>query len=226
MADELLGIMQMSDSMFPAGFFAMSNGIETMYLAGDLASARDLEALLRSYLVHQTGPSDCVAAAQAHRHAREGSIANILDLDATYLASKPVMEVREALVRSGVQMIRCVTGILHDDVADAYSAEIRRGGASGAYPISFGICCQAMGVSTYGTALGIAYGFVAGCVGAAMRLGIIQHVEAQGAIHNLKPQMEQAALHGCSSDEMWQFSPQAEIMQMTHEDQDSKMFIT
>ena len=226
MADELLGIMQMSDSLFPAGMFAMSNGIEAMHRAGDISTAADLETLLRSYLAHQTGPSDCAAAVRAHRCAGEGDIGGIRDLDARYLASKSVREIREASVRSGTQMLRCITEILHDDVAAACAEEIRNGRMSGTYPVSFGVCCQALGISAHGTAMAVSYGFVAGCVGAALRLGIIQHMEAQGIIHNLKPDMERSALDGCGSDTVWQFCPQAEILQMAHENQDSKMFIT
>lgn len=226
MDDELLGIMQMSDSLFPAGMFAMSNGIESMHRAGDISTAADLEALLRSYLAHQTGPSDCAAAALAHRYAGEGNVGRIRDLDALYLASKSVLEAREASVRSGTQMLKCITEILRDDTVMACAEEIRNGGMSGAYPVSFGVCCRAMGISARGTAMAVSYGFVAGCVGAALRLGIIQHVEAQGIIHSLKPDMERAARDGCDSDTVWQFCPQAEILQMAHEDQDSKMFIT
>lgn len=226
MDDELLGIMQMSDSLFPAGMFAMSNGIEAMHRAGDISTAADLEVLLRSYLTHQTGPSDCAAAALAHRYAGEGDVGRIRDLDALYLASKSVREAREASVRSGTQMLKCITEILRDDAVTACAEEIRNGGMSGAYPVSFGVCCRAMGISARGTAMAISYGFVAGCVGAALRLGIIQHMEAQGIIHSLKPEMERAAREGCDSDTVWQFCPQAEILQMAHEDQDSKMFIT
>jgi urease accessory protein len=226
MADELLGIMQMSDSLFPAGTFAMSNGIETMHRAGDVTTTADLEALLRSCLAHQTGPSDCAAAVQAHRYAGEVNVEGIRDLDARYLASKSVQEAREASVRSGTQMLKCIAEILHDDTVEACAEEMRNGRMSGAYPVSFGVCCRAMGASVRGTAMAVSYSFVAGCVGAALRLGIIQHVEAQGIIHNLKPDMEMAVRNGCDSDTIWQFCPQAEILQMAHEDQDSKMFIT
>lgn len=226
MADEMLGIMQMSDSLFPAGMFAMSNGIESMQRAGDISTAADLEALLRSYMAYQTGPSDCAAAALAHRYAGGGDISRIRELDALYLASKSVRETREASMRSGTQMIKCIAEILRDDTVMACAEEIRRGRMSGAYPVAFGVCCRAMDISARGTAMAVSYGFVAGCVGAALRLGIIQHMEAQGIIHNLKPDMERAARAGCGSGTVWQFCPQAEILQMAHEDQDSKMFIT
>lgn len=226
MDDELLGVMQMSDSMFPAGTFAMSNGLESMYLAGDVATREGLEALLRSQMSHQVGPSDCAAAALAHRRSREGDLGGLLRLDAEYAASRSVREARDASARSGAQMVRCIREMLDDRMVNAYAEKVLDGGAAGAYPVSFGVCCRAMGVSEYGTALAVAYGFAAVCVGAALRLGMIQHIEAQGIIHSVKPDMERAARAGCAADTMWQFCPQAEILQMSHEGQDSKMFIT
>lgn len=223
--DDLLGIMQMSDSAFPAGTFAMSNGLESMYLAGNITTPDGLEELLHWQLVHQIGPSDCTAAALAHRHAKNGNMDELLKLDIQYIASKSVQEYREASVRSGTQMIRCVTEILDGDIISAYARQIQ-GEVSGAYPVSFGVCCQAMGISRYGTALAISYGFVSVCVGAALRLGMIQHIEGQHAIHASKPYMKEAAHIGCTADAMWQFCPQTEILQMAHERQDSKMFIT
>lgn len=226
MDDTLLDIMQMSDSMFPAGAFAMSHGIETMHQNGEIRTAADLRSLLISYMAHQTGPSDCAAAAQAHRHSESGDITQMLRLDYTYMASKPVAEAREASARSGSQMIKCISEILHHSMVAAYVGHIQDSLAPGSYPVVFGICCQAMDISEYGTAQAIAYGFAAGCVGAALRLGIIQHIEAQIIIHDIKPHMKQAAQDGCAADSIWQFCPQAEILQMAHEDQDSKMFIT
>jgi urease accessory protein len=72
------------------------------------------------------------------------------------------------------------------------------------------------------------YGFVVSNVGAALRLGMIQHFEGQKIIHNLKPLMTKIVKENSNKaiEEMWQFSPQIEINQMSHEEMDSKMFIT
>jgi len=72
------------------------------------------------------------------------------------------------------------------------------------------------------------YGFVASNVGAALRLGMIQHFESQKIIHYLKPLIVKVAKENSNKTiaEMWQFFPQIEIYQMSHEKMDSKMFIT
>jgi urease accessory protein len=72
------------------------------------------------------------------------------------------------------------------------------------------------------------YGFTVGVVGAALRLGLIQHFEGQKIIHSIKPIISETIQEYSdkSISEMWQFAPQIDIIQMSHEKRNSKMFIT
>lgn len=221
-----LGMMQLCDSMFPTGAFAMSNGIESMYLAGDIRNAADLERLNAAYIKHQVGPSDCSAVVAAHRYCRQKRPDMVRLLDARCLSMKLAREPREAVTRSGIQLARCVARLGDDTMLSIYMTDVESGRASGVYSVAFGVCCHSLEISPLRSALMLLYGFVSGNAGAALRLGIIDHFEAQSIIHNLKPVMVDAAKYGCSAEDMWQFCPQAEIFQMSHETLDSKMFIT
>jgi len=57
---------------------------------------------------------------------------------------------------------------------------------------------------------------------------MIQHFEGQKIIHKLKPIISDAIVQNQNRTyhEMWQFAPQVDIIQMSHEKMDSKMFIT
>ena len=72
------------------------------------------------------------------------------------------------------------------------------------------------------------YGFVVSVIGAALRLGILQHFEGQKILHEIKPiiltTVEKDIQRPLSG--MWQFVPQLDIIQMHHEQMHSKMFIT
>ena len=72
------------------------------------------------------------------------------------------------------------------------------------------------------------YGFTISVVGAALRLGILQHYDGQRLIHEIKPVILSSAINNInrSHSSMWQFIPQLDIIQMHHEQMDSKMFIT
>ena len=74
----------------------------------------------------------------------------------------------------------------------------------------------------------LVYGFVISVVGAALRLGILQHYEGQKLIHKIKPLILSTVQKNINRpySSMWQFIPQLDIIQMHHEQMDSKMFIT
>jgi urease accessory protein len=74
----------------------------------------------------------------------------------------------------------------------------------------------------------LVYGFVVSVIGAALRMGILQHFEGQMMINEMKPVILSTVLKNINqpADDMWQFVPQLDIIQMHHEQMDSKMFIT
>ena len=65
-------------------------------------------------------------------------------------------------------------------------------------------------------------------VGAALRLGMLQHYDGQRVIHELKPEISKIV--ECCIERpltsMWQFAPGIDVLQIKHERMNSKMFIT
>ena len=227
-----LDALQISDSLFPTGMFASSSGLELMFEQNMITTVEELTALCRNMIEHQVGPADCVALAAAHDASASGDVKRLGEIDAACASMKIVREAREASARSGVQLCRCVAAFCDDDRLSGYIDDIASGeGASGVYPVALGVCCRALGIARGKAALILLYGFASGMAGAALRLGIIQHVEAQQMIHGLKPAMREAAATAASATtgdapHMWQFCPHAEILQMAHERMETKMFIT
>ena len=221
----ILNMMQLCDSMFPAGLFSTSNGIESMYLAKEITSSVELEEFCAAYLQNQVGPTDCTAAALAYKYAATHDIKELELLDQKITAIKTVQESRRAYRRSGIQTVRCVANFIQNDTLKWYLQYVSDAG-SGSHPVAIGICCCAMNLEHMMAPLAISYSFVTSSMGAALRLGMIHHLEAQSMMYSLQPNILQAAEYGYASKEVWQFCPQAEIMQMAHERMDAKMFIT
>lgn len=224
-----LGVMQLSDSFFPAGLYATSSGLEGMFMSGEVATAASLVEFNRTCLEQQLGPGDCTIMSTVHDMCASREYDGIAKADGICGAMKTVREAREASFRSGVQLARCVRGFRYDDhVLDWYCRGVDSGSLTGAYPVSFAVCCSALGIPKRRALLMLMYGFVASTAGAALRLGIIQHFEAQAIIHELKPVISAVADTVSSGrlEDVWQFSPHLEISQMHHEVADSKMFIT
>ena len=230
--DELereLGVMQLSDSFFPTGLFAASSGLESLFLDGKVTTARGLVEFNRVCLERQVGPCDCVVLANTHGLCASEEYGGIREADAICCAMKTIKEAREASCRSGTQLARCVREFRGGDaVLNWYWGEVQNGNVTGVYPVSFAVCCNALGIAVEKSLLMMLYGFVASTAGAALRLGMIQHFEGQKVIHELKPLISRIARESSSRplEDIWQFSPQMEINQMYHEGMDSKMFIT
>lgn len=224
-----LHMMQLSDSFFPTGLFATSNGVETLFYNKKISTASELLEFNRVVLEQQLGPAECVILANVFEYAKSLDYDKIIEIDEICCSLRTNKEIREASIRSGKQLVRCVKEFLDENkILNQYSESLHDDKILGSYPVSFGICCNAMQISKERAIMMFLYGFIVSTVGAALRLGIIQHFEGQKIIHQLKPLITKIVQDNSdrSVSEIWQFAPQIEIFQMHHEKMDSKMFIT
>lgn len=224
-----LDLMQLSDSAFPSGMFATSGGLERLFGEGRAAGAAGLERFCRVSLERQVGPLDCASLSWAHGRCAAGDRAGVAEADAMCFAAKSVGEARDAARRSGAQLAGCVSALRGGDpMLSWYAGRVRGGGATGVYPVSMAVCCHAMGIPEGRALLMLLYGFASSAAGAALRLGMVHHIEAQEVIDGLKPLMLgiAAAREGSGPLDAWQFAPQLEIAQMEHEAADTRMFAT
>jgi len=227
--EQELGVMQLSDSFFPTGIFATSNGLEFLFTEKKIQGMTDVIDMIRINIIQQMGPSDCVALANAFDSANKHDFDKVIEADNIVFATKSIKEIRNASVRSGVQLIKCVSEFVKDDeILNQYKTNIIKNKAHGIFPVAFAICCNALKIKKEKSMTMLLYGFTVGVVGAALRLGLIQHFEGQKIIHSIKPIISQTIKEYSNKSlfEMWQFAPQVDIIQMSHEKLDSKMFIT
>ncbi len=227
--EQELGVMQLSDSFFPTGIFTTSNGLEFLFTEKKIQGMTDLIELIRINIIQQIGPSDCVALANAFDSANKHDFDKVIEADSIVFATKSIKEIRNASVRSGVQLIKCVSEFVKDDkILNQYKNNIIKNKSHGIFPVAFAICCNALKIKKEKSMTMLLYGFTVGVVGAALRLGLIQHLEGQKIIHSIKPIVSQTIKEYSNKSlfEMWQFAPQVDIVQMSHEKMDSKMFIT
>jgi urease accessory protein len=146
-----------------------------------------------------------------------------------YYFMRLIDETRSASTRSGIQLLKCVSSFIeNNEYVNFYLKNIKEGSAKGVYPVSFALSCNAMNIKKERSGLMLMYGFTISIVGAALRLGILQHYDGQRIIHKMKPIILSNVIKNINRpySNMWQFIPQLDIIQMHHEQMDSKMFIT
>ena len=223
-----LSLMQLSDSFFPSGLYTMSYGLETFFDEKRVSSQNDISNLLEIILEQQLGPADSVALSNAYDCAKNDDVLGIIKCDNILNSMKLIQESRAASCRAGSQMIKCISAIFSNDLLKTYSEKISKNESSGTHPVVLGVCSFVMGVKKEQTKQMMMYGFCVSVTGAALRLGIIDHIQSQKILHEIKPKIKQILEKFSTTkiDDCWQFSPNYDLIQMTHENKFSKMFIT
>ena len=207
----------------------MSNGLESYFYRKKIRNANQLISLIQVFLEQQIGPSDCNALGNSYVALENHDIQKLVEIDQTLVAMRFIEEVRNASTRSGLQFLKCISTFVTDyDMLRLYQESINQGKASGIYPISLAIASKAFDISKYNAGIILLYGFITSMAGAALRLGIIHHYDAQKVIHESKPIISNTIIQNIERplSGIWQFSPGLEINQIKHERMQSKMFIT
>lgn len=223
-----ISLLQMSDSFFPTGLYATSNGLESLSQIKKL-KRKDISRFITIQLRQVIGPSDCTALGNAYESCRKRDFASLLTADKSLYFMRMVEETRSASVRSGNQLLKCVSSFTkYKKVLRDYQNAISNGNATGVYPVSLGVATWSLDIPKNKAGLILFYGFTVSVIGAALRLGILEHLESQQIIHELRPVILESIMKNIERpiSNMWQFAPGLDILQMKHEMMDSKMFIT
>jgi urease accessory protein len=223
-----LSMLQLSDSFFPTGMYSMSNGLEAIFYSGKKMKAEELRDLLKTLLEYQIGPADCTALANAYEHASKFNLPKLIEVDRAIFSMKLIQEIRDASIRSGTQLIRCIRSFSDNEILGQYEDSIRVGQAFGPYPVALAVAANAFSIPKRKAALMMLYSFSVSIVGAALRLGMLQHFDGQKVIDELKPTIVNVISANINRPiaGIWQFAPSMDIMQISHERMNSKMFIT
>jgi urease accessory protein len=223
-----LSMMQLSDSFFPTGMYSMSNGLEAIFYSGKKIKAEELRELVKTYLEYQIGPADCTALGNAYEHAARSNLLKLIEVDRAIFSMKLVQEIRDASIRSGTQLVRCIRSFSDNKILGQYDDAIRGGQAFGPYPVALAVAANAFLIPKEKAALVMLYSFSVSIVGAALRLGMLQHFDGQKVIDELKPTIVKVTKANINRpiEGIWQFAPSIDIIQISHERMNSKMFIT
>ena len=229
MSIEEISILQLSDSFFPTGMYATSNGLEALFYSKKIKHANELRDLIKVYMEHQIGPTDCTALGNSYEHAKRSDLERLIEVDQTVFSMKLIQEIRETSTRSGTQLLRCLSYFITDnELLNRYQEAIKNRQAYGVYPVALAIASSTLNIPKRKAGLMMIYAFSVSIVGAALRLGMLQHFDGQRIIHELKPKILETVNNNINRQlmSMWQFAPSIDIFQITHERMSSKMFIT
>ncbi len=234
---EDISMMQLADSFFPTGMYTMSNGLEMFFYNKKIKNIENIEDLISTFLKQQLGPTDCVAFGNAYKAADESDLDKLIEIDNMVFAIRLIKEIREASVRSGIQLMKCLEHIVNNNkisysnnysIVELYDNAVKSKRANGVYPVTLALACNIFNMPRHKAGLILLYSFSISIIGAALRLGILNHLQGQSIIDHLKPLMVSIVKENIDKplSSVWQFAPEIDIMQMMHERLATKMFIT
>ncbi|KAD3633231.1 urease accessory protein [Arthrobacter yangruifuii] len=222
---QLLTSLQFADSAFPSGFYTMSHGLEG-YSQARLVSRDGVQPLLAGLLLHSVGPSDATALAAAHRAAGDGDVELVQEIDQRLFASKLNAEMRTASVRSGHQLIDLGAELTDHALLAEYAGRVRLHSTPGCQPVAAAVVYAANGVSTRDSVASDLFAFSASFVGAALRLRLTDHRQAQAVLLETAGVIEQATEAALERDlaDLGGCAPMADIMSARHERAEARLF--
>jgi urease accessory protein len=225
MSDHEFHLMQLADSFFPSGMFGQSGGLESFVKSGRVKGGNDILHFIRRQIKFQLVPCDCAVMFAVLAAAKKGDLARAVAADNLYYSMKLVKEVRTASTRSGRQLLNCVVNITSDSFAKRFYAKVEARDSDGTYPACLAVAANALAIPEKSTLRMMVYSYCVSIVGSAVRLGIITHIEGQNVLTRLA-RVANSAKSTKRINELWQLTPVTEILQMQHEQDDLRMFIT
>jgi urease accessory protein len=215
-------MLQHGDSFFPSGAVSFSWGIETLGGDGKIAKADDVARFVAHQLKGRWATSDRPALGAAH--AAAGNLDQVLAADRLMQANSLATEQREGSKRMGAALLN-IHVRLETSGAKDYQKRVRAGEAPGHIAVVQGLLWHTLGLDVDSACHMAAHGLAVNLLGAALRLGIIGHIDSQLILGGLHAVIEDIlATPPPALDEMHAYAPAADIAMMRHETQDSRLF--
>jgi len=172
---QTLALLQLGDSAYPAGGFAFSWGLEGLAADGMVANRSELDRIIADQLARRWASMDRILLRQAFRAEDCGALAGVDRLAEAATASA---EMREGSRRAG----RALLGVwvkLDGALSVVYRGLVSSDGRLGHLAVMQAVVGRDAGLSLDAAELVSGWTLVTGLVSAAVRLGIVGHIEAQ-----------------------------------------------
>ena len=200
----LLTILQHADSAFPSGSFAFSNGIEGLAAMNAPLDGRGLGDIVTMVLRHRWATADRIAVALTHR--AHDDFDTVADIDRAVEAATLAEPLRTGSKRNGKALL-AAHARLETPGAAALRSRIADGKAHGHLPVVQGFVWRARALSEADAIAVSGYSTASGLIAAAVRLGRIGAVEAQGVLAALLPAIAELSGAVPAGAEIESFTP-------------------
>ncbi|HKX82051.1 MAG TPA: urease accessory UreF family protein [Nitrososphaera sp.] len=218
-------LMRLADSFFPSGTFGTSGGLEALAKSGRVNDSDGVADFIRQQIELRLAPCDCRILLAVMDAARADDLPSAVAADNLCNAMKLAREVRTASTRSGRQLLNSVLHSASNPFARKFSRSIDAGKSPGTYSACLAVAAFSFKIPNNSAVRMMLYSYSAGICGSAIRLGLISHIDSQDILTGLAEYVENVQAKP-GLDDLWQLGPLVEILQMQHERDELRMFIT
>lgn len=218
----LLAALQHADSFFPSGAISFSWGLEALRADGFVRGADDVQRVVGGQLRHRWATAD--RAVLTATYSAGDDLHSVSAFDHLQEAITLPAEIRQGSRRMGAALLG-VHARLETRNAAAYRAWVLTNRTPGHVAVVQGLVWRGIGLDLEAAWSIAAYGFCVGLIGAALRLGLIGHVDGQRSLTALRGLIaEVLATPVPSLDEISTFAPACDVASMRHEIQPDRLF--
>jgi urease accessory protein len=223
--DLLVSILHHGDSSFPSGGFAFSSGLEGFFIDQMIKNVAELESFIADLLINRWISFDAVALRRGYAAASDIDLAEIdhcVEI-ATLSAAQ-----RAGSKRAG-RAVLAVYAKLGSKVVSNYRDRTIADEELGHLPVAQGLVWREAGLPIEAALVMSAWTMVQGLATAAIRLGLIGHLQAQHLLFGIRAQVVAAVQSGADypfDAPLSSFTILSDIALARHERRDARMFIT
>lgn len=224
MANALLSLLHLCDSLFPIGGFGYSDGLEAATASGAISTVSDLAGWLDVCLDEAIGRSDgpTVLGAWTAFSARDWDALAVLDREVTAL--RPSSSVRRSTRAMGARLLTVWSGFQADARLDPVLALAHAGAIGPALPVAFACSTACSGVERRAAAEAFAYTRLAATISSAMRLMSLGQGEAHALLARTLERVPAAVDRMLARDAVESFAPMMDIAMMRQQYLHSRLF--
>jgi urease accessory protein len=214
--------LQLTDSFFPVGAFAYSDGLETAAANGTVHDAESLRIWMNHFLDQAFLPCDGLAFMKSADAFRRGDFETVCRIDDELTAIKPAAAVRNASRSVGKRLFAAYSEISKDPGFAKFVQTLPQCNA----PVAYAVVMTHRGMNSREALLAFGYSRLAGIVSAGLRLIAMGQQQAQILLAELLERLPDAVerIVQMESEPLRSFAPMMDIAQMNHQYVYSRLF--
>jgi urease accessory protein len=214
--------LQISDSFFPVGAFAYSDGLETAAATGRVGDAVSLGGWMEHFLEGVFVPCEGLAVAKCMFALGANDFDTVRRVDEELTAIRPATSVRASSTGIGKRLLSLYSSMAIDKGYPWETVPLPHANAAAAYALVFFHC----GIAERDAVLAFGYNRLAGIVSAALRLIPIGQLQGQKLLtrnlDNLSAAVDRILV--MKDEPLRCFNPLLDIEQMNHQYVYSRLF--